>query len=78
MTDLPRVVAESDIGSIAIVKVWRKNKIVKIEVKLGELPEETYVKRKIEYKSNKNEYFVDNLNLFVGFVLPSLCFLIFF
>jgi len=26
MTDLPRVVAESDIGSIASVQIWRKNK----------------------------------------------------
>ena len=39
MIDLPRVVAESDVGSIATVEVWRKNKIIKFEVKLGELPE---------------------------------------
>ena len=50
MTDLPRVVAESDIGSIAIVEVWRKNKKIIIEVKLGELPEQTYVKNKFSKK----------------------------
>ena len=43
MTDLPRVVAESDVGSVAIVELWRKNKIISIEVKLGELPEESFV-----------------------------------
>ena len=42
MDDLPRVVAESDVGSIAIVEIWRKNKKIIIEVKLGELPEKTY------------------------------------
>ena len=51
MTDLPRVVAESDVGSIAIVELWRKNKTISIEVKLGELPEESFVER----KQNKNE-----------------------
>ena len=52
MTDLPRVVAESDIGSIAIVEVWRKNKKITIEVELGELPEQTYVKNKSSKKEN--------------------------
>ena len=37
MKDLPRVVAESDIGSIAIVEVWRKNKKIIIEIKDDEL-----------------------------------------
>ena len=46
MTDLPRIVAESDVGSIALVEIWRKNKIITIEVKLGELPEETFVEEK--------------------------------
>ena len=45
MTDLPRIVAESDVGSLALVEVWRKNKKIIIEVELGELPEKTYVKR---------------------------------
>ena len=31
MTDLPRIVAESDIGSIALVEIWRKNKNSSIE-----------------------------------------------
>ncbi len=65
MTDLPRVVAESDVGSIAFVEVWRKNKIIQVEVKLGELPEETYVQRSAINKNEKT-YFVDNLNLTVG------------
>ena len=53
MTDLPRVVAESDVGSIAKVEIWRKNKKIIIEVELGELPEQTYVKTKPSKKDNK-------------------------
>jgi len=52
MSDLPRVVAESDVGSMAIVEIWRKNKIIEIKVKLGELPEKIYVDRE---KSTPNE-----------------------
>tara|TARA_Y100001970_G_scaffold287638_1_gene412805 strand:+ start:4810 stop:6216 length:1407 start_codon:yes stop_codon:yes gene_type:complete len=67
MTDLPRVVAESDVGSVASVVVWRKNKLVTINVKLGELPEETFVERKdiSERKNDKstNETFISSLNL---------------
>ena len=55
MIDLPRVVAESDVGSVANVEIWRKNKIIKIEVKLGELPEETYVERKQKVKTDETE-----------------------
>ena len=66
MTDLPRVVAESDVGSIASVEIWRKNKIITVEVKLGELPEETFVNRKVINKNEKT-HFVDSLNLTVGF-----------
>ena len=55
MIDLPRVVDESDVGSIDIVEVWRKNKIIKIEVKLGELPEKTYVERKEKVKTDETE-----------------------
>jgi serine protease Do len=65
MTDLPRVVAESDVGSIASVEIWRKNKIITVEVKLGELPEETFVKRK-ETNKKKKTYFIDSLNFTVG------------
>jgi len=54
MTDLPRVVAESDVGSIAIVEVWRKNKKIIIEVELGVLPEQTYVKAKSSKNENQN------------------------
>ena len=54
MTDLPRVVAEADVGSVAVVEVWRKNKIIIIKVKLGELPEESFVERKA-VSTNKTE-----------------------
>ena len=47
MTDLPRVVAESDVGSIANVEIWRKNKKIIIQVVLGELPEQTYTKNNL-------------------------------
>ncbi len=64
MTDLPRVVAESDVGSIAIVELWRKNKTVSIEVKLGELPEESFVDRKNSNNEIDNEIFtLNNLDL---------------
>jgi serine protease Do len=53
MTDLPRVVAESDVGSVAIVEVWRKNKKIIIKVELGELPEQTYVTAKSSKIENK-------------------------
>ena len=66
MTDLPRVVAESDIGSIASVEVWRKNKLITIEVKLGELPEETLVERKINKQEKKEESKIESLNLTIG------------
>ena len=45
MSDLPRVVAESDVGSKSILEVWRKNKKIKIEVILGELPGEVVTER---------------------------------
>ena len=64
MTDLPRIVAESDVGSIASVEIWRKNKIITVEVQLGELPEETFAKRSVINKNEKT-YFVDSLNLTV-------------
>ena len=64
MTDLPRVVAESDVGSVAIVEIWRKNKKVIIEVKLGELPEQTYVSSKSSKKENKtNEKKIKSLGI---------------
>ena len=46
MPDLPRVVAESDVGSTAILEVWRKNKKINLEVILGELPGEVVTERK--------------------------------
>ncbi len=45
MSDLPRVVAESDVGSKAYLEVWRKNKTINIEVILGELPGEVVTER---------------------------------
>ena len=64
MIDLPRVVAESDVGSIATVEIWRKNKIIKIEVKLGELPEKTYVERKEKIKTDEKE--ITSLGISIG------------
>ena len=55
MTDLPRVVAESDVGSLAKVEVWRKNRKIIIQVELGELPEQTYVKNNSQKKENKSK-----------------------
>lgn len=63
MTDLPRVVASSDVGSSAVVKVWRKNKLTDINVTLGELPEESFVERKDLELENKEILLVPNLNL---------------
>ena len=54
MPDLPRVVAESDVGSTAILEVWRKNKKIRIEVILGELPGEVVTERKITTNIEKN------------------------
>ena len=63
MLDLPRLVGESDIGSIAKVEVWRKNKIITIDVKLGELPEKNYTK---ENNNNQTDF------LYLGLsVLPT-------
>ena len=63
MTDLPRVVAESDVGSIAVVEIWRKNKLISVEVTLGELPEESYVNRKDIKEKKSQEFYIDSLNL---------------
>ena len=54
MPDLPRVVAESDVGSTAILEVWRKNKKIIIEVILGELPGEVVTERKITSNIERN------------------------
>ena len=52
MSDLPRVVAESDVGSTAYLEVWRKNKKINIEVILGELPGEIITERNNNETSN--------------------------
>ena len=63
MSDLPRVVAESDVGTIAVVEIWRKNKTIDIKVKLGELPEKIYVERKESNTQDKEELEIINLGL---------------
>ena len=40
MRSLPRIVAETAVGERVVVEVWRKKKIVKLNVVLGEFPEE--------------------------------------
>ncbi len=62
MTDLPRVVAESDVGSIALLEVWRKNKKINIEVILGELPGEVTTERNNE-EANNSILFIKNLGI---------------
>ena len=64
MSDLPRLVAESNVGSVASVEIWRKNKIINIEVKLGELPEKTYVNRE-EKKDDENGIYIKKLDLYI-------------
>ena len=64
MTDLPRVVAESDVGSVANVEIWRKNKKIIIQVELGELPEQTFTKKNLQNKEKKiEESFVKSLGI---------------
>ena len=66
MTDLPRVVAESDVGSKAVVEIWRKNKLISIEVTLGELPEESYVNRGNIKEKSSNKIYIKSLNLSIS------------
>ncbi len=40
MRDLPRMVAETPIDKEAVLEVWRNGKMVKLKVKIGELPED--------------------------------------
>lgn len=40
MRSLPRIVAETAVGERVVVEVWRKRKIVKLNIVLGEFPEE--------------------------------------
>ena len=64
MTDLPRVVAESDVGSVANVEIWRKNKKIVIQVELGELPEQTFTKNNLQKKEKKiEESFIKSLGI---------------
>ncbi len=64
MSDLPRVVAESDVGSKAKLEVWRKNKNIYIEVTLGELPGEIVTERD-NSKSNSTSSNIKSLGLTV-------------
>ncbi len=64
MSDLPRVVAESDVGSTAYLEVWRKNKKIKIEVVLGELPGEVVTERSAK-DLNKKQKAIKNLGITV-------------
>ncbi|MDC2992370.1 Do family serine endopeptidase, partial [Pelagibacteraceae bacterium] len=52
MSDLPRVVAESDVGSTASLEIWRKNKKINLEVLLGELPGEVVTERNSKKTEN--------------------------
>ena len=65
MSDLPRVVAESDVGSKARVQIWRKNKLITIDVILGMLPEKTYGTSSNENSTKEvlEEHYIEKLNL---------------
>ena len=64
MTDLPRLVAETDVGSLAKVLIWRKNKLITIELILGELPEKSFVEIDSQEKNKKIEVFkIESLNI---------------
>ena len=65
MSDLPRVVAESDVGSKARVQIWRKNKLITIDVILGMLPEKTYGTSSNENSKKEllEEHYIEKLNL---------------
>lgn len=65
MQDLPRVVAESDVGSTAVLQVWRKNKKIEIKVELGELPGEIVTERKNE-NSNNNNFRIESLGIIIS------------
>ena len=62
MSDLPRVVAESDVGSTAYLEVWRKNKKINLEVILGELPGEVITER-IDNETSNVEINIDVLGI---------------
>ena len=64
LNDLPRLVAESDVGSIAKVELWRKNKKIIIELELGELPEQTYVQNNTKKRNiEKSEIIISSLGI---------------
>ena len=65
MSDLPRVVAESDVGSKAYLEVWRKNKKINIEVVLGELPGEVITER-TKKKSDEIKINIDILGITIS------------
>tara|TARA_B100000674_G_C37908742_1_gene947502 strand:- start:689 stop:1810 length:1122 start_codon:yes stop_codon:yes gene_type:complete len=65
MSDLPRVVAESDVGSRAYLEVWRKNKKINIEVVLGELPGEVITER-TKKKSDEIKINIDILGITIS------------
>ena len=53
--DLPRLVAETEVGSTVNVEVWKKNKIEKYSVKIGELDEGKIKKTEKLTKSSEIE-----------------------
>ena len=52
--DLPKIVAETDVGTVVIVEVWSKNKTKNITVKLGELDEPIHVTKNNKESNTKN------------------------
>lgn len=56
MRKLPRIVAETEVGKDVDVKVWRKGKMVTLEVDLGRLKEEKQEKPKLSMKKDGDEH----------------------
>ena len=50
---------------ISMEEFTQMNKVIEIQVRLGELPEETFVERKEDIK-DADEFFIENLNLFIS------------
>lgn len=76
MRQLPRIVAETPIGKEAAVEVWRKGKIVKLKVTVGELKDDV---EQASLQTNKGKTGdlpkatnVDQLGLSLGKLTPEL------
>ena len=63
MQELPKIVAETDVGKLVSVKIWRNKKEIIKKIKLGRLETSEDFKTKDEIR--KTEYNVKDLKIFV-------------